>query len=71
MFRIDGVNVPRWFDITYLPNNVDSTITVFGNPIVWWIGFAAVIALTGILMNKSGFLQGLRSSKKLAVNDLA
>ena len=65
MFRLDGVNVPRWFDITYLPNNVDSTITVFGNPAVWWIGFAAVIALTGIVISKSGFLQGLRSSKKL------
>ena len=38
-------NVPRWFDITYLPNNVDSTISAFGNPMVWWIGFAAVLAV--------------------------
>ena len=45
MFRPDGMSVPRWFDITYLPNNVVSTITVFGNPIVWWVGFAAVIVL--------------------------
>jgi dolichyl-phosphate-mannose-protein mannosyltransferase len=45
MFRPDGMSVPRWFDITYLPNNVISTITVFGNPIVWWVGFAAVIVL--------------------------
>ena len=45
MFRPDGVNVPRWFDITYLPNNVVSTISVFGNPIVWWVGFAAMIIL--------------------------
>ena len=61
MFRLDGVNVPRWFDITYLPNNVDSTITVLGNPAVWWIGFAAVLALTGIVIYKSGIVQGLRS----------
>jgi dolichyl-phosphate-mannose-protein mannosyltransferase len=61
MFRLDGVNVPRWFDITYLPNNVDSTITVLGNPAVWWIGFAAVIALTGVVIYKSGIVQGLRS----------
>jgi dolichyl-phosphate-mannose-protein mannosyltransferase len=46
MFRIDGVNVPRWFDISYLPNNMVSTITVFGNPIVWWIGFFLIFVLT-------------------------
>jgi len=45
MFRPDGMNVPRWFDITYLPNNVVSTITVFGNPVVWWVGIAAMIIL--------------------------
>jgi dolichyl-phosphate-mannose-protein mannosyltransferase len=45
MFRPDGMNVPRWFDITYLPNNVVSTITVFGNPVVWWVGFVAMIIL--------------------------
>ena len=37
--------VPRWFDITYLPNNVISTISVFGNPVVWWVGFALMIVL--------------------------
>ena len=46
MFRLDGVNVPRWFDISYLPNNVVSTITVFGNPVVWWVGFALMLVLT-------------------------
>jgi 4-amino-4-deoxy-L-arabinose transferase-like glycosyltransferase len=45
MFRLDGATVPRWFDITYLPNNSVSTITVFGNPAVWWIGFAAMLVL--------------------------
>jgi dolichyl-phosphate-mannose-protein mannosyltransferase len=38
--------VPRWFDITYLPNNIDSTISVFGNPAVWWAGCAAIIVVT-------------------------
>ena len=46
MFRLDGVNVPRWFDVSYLPNNIVSTITVFGNPIVWWIGFGLMLVLT-------------------------
>ncbi len=46
MFRLDGVNVPRWFDISYLPNNMVSTITVFGNPAVWWVGFALMLLLT-------------------------
>ena len=41
-----GGNGPRWFDISYLPNNVVSTISVFGNPAVWWIGFALMIVLT-------------------------
>ena len=37
--------VPRWFDITYLPNNIVSTISVFGNPVVWWVGFALMLVL--------------------------
>jgi dolichyl-phosphate-mannose-protein mannosyltransferase len=47
MFRFDGVTVPRWFDISYgLPNNTVSTITVLGNPVVWWVGFALMLVLT-------------------------
>ncbi len=65
MFRPDGINVPRWFDISYLPNNVDSTITVFGNPVVWWIGFAAVIVIAGMVIKESGIVQDLRSRKRL------
>ena len=37
--------VPRWFDVTYLPDNVISTISVFGNPVVWWVGFALMLVL--------------------------
>jgi dolichyl-phosphate-mannose-protein mannosyltransferase len=46
MFGISG-SVPRWFDISYgLPNNMVSTITVLGNPVVWWVGFALMLVLT-------------------------
>ncbi len=40
-----GLQVPKWFDITYLPNNTVSTITSFGNPAVWWVGFATMVLL--------------------------
>lgn len=43
MFRLDGYSVPKWFDITYLPNETASTISAFGNPVVWWVGFACMI----------------------------
>ena len=47
MFSPSGDQIPRWFDVTRnLPNNTISTISAFGNPAVWWIGFAAIISLT-------------------------
>ena len=51
-FMIGGPNlqVPQWFDITYLPNNVVSTITTMGNPAVWWVGFVCVLTLAGIVL---------------------
>jgi dolichyl-phosphate-mannose-protein mannosyltransferase len=61
MFRIDGVNVPRWFDISYLPNNVVSTITVLGNPVVWWVGFALMLVLTERAIHGRELLANLRS----------
>ncbi len=45
MIGPSNVTVPRWFDVTYLPNNMVSTISVLGNPLVWWIGFGAMIFL--------------------------
>jgi dolichyl-phosphate-mannose-protein mannosyltransferase len=33
---------PLWLFVSYLPNNMKSTIVVLGNPAVWWIGFAAI-----------------------------
>jgi dolichyl-phosphate-mannose--protein O-mannosyl transferase len=38
--------VPLWLAISNLPNNVHSTIAVMGNPAVWWVGFASMIAVT-------------------------
>ena len=61
MFRLDGVNVPRWFDVSYLPNNVVSTITVFGNPIVWWIGFGLMLVLTERAIHGRQLVANLRS----------
>lgn len=61
MFRLDGVNVPRWFDISYLPNNVVSTITVFGNPVVWWVGFALMLFLTERAIHGRELVANLRS----------
>ncbi len=61
MFQPNGANVPRWFDITTLPNNMVSTITVFGNPVVWWIGFAAMILLAFKAFHVEAWLTSLRS----------
>ena len=52
---------PRWFDISYLPNNIDSTISVFGNPAVWWLGFACMIALTERAIHGRELIQKLRN----------
>jgi dolichyl-phosphate-mannose--protein O-mannosyl transferase len=61
MFRLDGVNVPRWFDITYLPNGVVSTITAFGNPAIWWAGFIAMLVLIIEAFHIEEVLSNLRS----------
>ena len=53
------LQVPKWFDITYLPHNVVSTITAMGNPIVWWIGFACIIMLVVTVIVESEFAQNL------------
>lgn len=39
---------PVWLYVSYLPNNMKSTITLMGNPAVWWVGFTSVILLTVI-----------------------
>jgi dolichyl-phosphate-mannose-protein mannosyltransferase len=37
---------PLWLYGSSLPLNMKSTITLLGNPAVWWVGFAAVIGVT-------------------------
>jgi hypothetical protein len=62
MFRLDGVTVPRWFDISYgLPNSTVSTITALGNPIVWWVGFALMLVLTEKAIHGRELAANLRS----------
>ncbi len=60
MFGINS-SVPRWFDISYWPNNVVSTITVFGNPVVWWVGFALMLVLTERAIHGRELVANLRS----------
>jgi dolichyl-phosphate-mannose-protein mannosyltransferase len=37
---------PLWLYVSTLPNNVTSTITLMGNPIGWWVGFACIITIS-------------------------
>jgi dolichyl-phosphate-mannose-protein mannosyltransferase len=39
---------PLWLSGSSLPQNIRSTITLLGNPAVWWVGFASVIGVTAI-----------------------
>jgi Gpi18-like mannosyltransferase len=47
------IEKPLWLYINYLPADMRSTISLFGNPAVWWIGFAAIITLTGATILKA------------------
>jgi dolichyl-phosphate-mannose-protein mannosyltransferase len=38
--------VPVVLGLFVLPNGSESLIVLLGNPVVWWVGFAAVISLT-------------------------
>jgi len=37
---------PVWLYVSYLPLDVKSTITLLGNPAVWWSGFISIIIVT-------------------------
>lgn len=37
---------PLWLYVSTLPNSVTSTITLMGNPLVWWVGFTCVIGIS-------------------------
>jgi dolichyl-phosphate-mannose-protein mannosyltransferase len=58
---VGSITPPRWFDITYFPNNIVSTITVFGNPVIWWVGFIAMIVLTFEAFHLEAVLTNIRS----------
>jgi dolichyl-phosphate-mannose-protein mannosyltransferase len=47
------ISRPVWLYVSYLPNQMKSTITLMGNPAVWWVGFAAIIGITGIFLAKT------------------
>jgi dolichyl-phosphate-mannose--protein O-mannosyl transferase len=42
-----------WIYFSSLSAGMRSTVSLFGNPAVWWIGFAAIISLTGITIFKA------------------
>ncbi len=56
----NSVYVPVWLQVAYL-DGVKSTITLMGNPAVWWAGFAALLAtpVTYVLKNKRESLKCL------------
>jgi 4-amino-4-deoxy-L-arabinose transferase-like glycosyltransferase len=56
--------VPLWLDVTYLPNNVVSTISVFGNPAVWWVSIVSMIVLAIELAGGETLIAHIRSWRK-------
>ncbi len=59
--------VPLWLDVSYLPNNVVSTISAMGNPAVWWVGFVCMIFIAIDIAGADELASHLRTgiSKKL------
>ncbi len=47
------IGKPLWLYISTLPGDMRSTISLFGNPAVWWVGFASIIAITGLVIGKA------------------
>ncbi len=47
------IGKPLWLYLGTLPGNMRSTISLFGNPAVWWVGFASIIAITGLVIFKA------------------
>lgn len=40
------ISRPVWLYVSHLPNGLTSTISLMGNPAVWWTGFASIIIIT-------------------------
>ncbi|XHH07856.1 MAG: phospholipid carrier-dependent glycosyltransferase [Candidatus Bathyarchaeia archaeon] len=47
------IGKPLWLYISTLPGDMRSTISLFGNPAVWWVGFAAILGITGLVIGKA------------------
>jgi dolichyl-phosphate-mannose--protein O-mannosyl transferase len=64
--------VPLWLEVTYLPNNVVSTISAFGNPAVWWVSLVSVAALAIELAGGEALVAHIRTwrNKKQANQDI-
>jgi dolichyl-phosphate-mannose-protein mannosyltransferase len=54
---------PLWLYVSTLPNNITSTITLMGNPLVWWVGFACVISISIFAIDKIVKAAGNRLGK--------
>jgi dolichyl-phosphate-mannose-protein mannosyltransferase len=54
---------PLWLYVSYLPNNVKSTIVLLGNPAVWWVGFTGIIGMTIFALIKMARSAGKRLVK--------
>jgi dolichyl-phosphate-mannose-protein mannosyltransferase len=54
---------PLWLYVSTLPNGVTSTITLMGNPLVWWVGFACIIAISIFALVKIVRVSGKRLVK--------
>ncbi|MCL2642752.1 MAG: phospholipid carrier-dependent glycosyltransferase [Candidatus Bathyarchaeota archaeon] len=46
------IGKPLWLYVSTLPAGMRSTISLFGNPAVWWVGFASILSITGFCLFK-------------------
>ncbi|MCL2135117.1 MAG: glycosyltransferase family 39 protein [Candidatus Bathyarchaeota archaeon] len=53
------IGKPLWLYVSNLSTDMRSSVSLFGNPIVWWVGFVAIIVITGFMFFKivTGFKQ--------------
>jgi dolichyl-phosphate-mannose-protein mannosyltransferase len=58
---------PLWLYVSSLPNNVTSTITLMGNPLVWWIGFTCIIIISTFALAKIIAFASKRIGKKVGL----
>jgi dolichyl-phosphate-mannose--protein O-mannosyl transferase len=54
---------PLWLYVVALPNSFSSTITLMGNPLVWWVGFACIIGISIFAVAKIARASGKRFGK--------